>query len=309
MLNLFQDVCNQYFWLIVQNNFKMVLVQTFSKNSVLASSRNSFCCIINTRKQFQRAPIRVQLLQPKQVFATLAPLKQSNIKTQQLNEQDLKSTLEHKAWVTFGGGVMLGMIAVGFGQCSSMTDYSTCIFAFIAAFILADAGTGFYHWGVDNYGGPSTPLFGKQIAAFQGHHKEPWTITQREFCNNVHQVFKPASFLAVGFLFLSPFAPSWFDVWAGSMFIFACMSQQFHSWAHMKKSELPPVIIALQDTNILIGRKSHGTHHRPPFINNYCIVSGWWNTTMDGPSLEKSVYRKLENFFFPQHYDVGWCAL
>lgn len=25
-----------------------------------------------------------------------------------------------------------------------------------------------YHWGVDNYGGPSTPLFGRQIAAFQG---------------------------------------------------------------------------------------------------------------------------------------------
>lgn len=33
-----------------------------------------------------------------------------------------------------------------------------------------------------------TPLVGSQIAAFQGHHQRPWTITEREFCNNVHKV-------------------------------------------------------------------------------------------------------------------------
>lgn len=42
--------------------------------------------------------------------------------------------------------------------------------------------------GVDNYGDGDTPIFGRQIAAFQGHHQRPWTITQREFCNNMHQV-------------------------------------------------------------------------------------------------------------------------
>jgi hypothetical protein len=48
--------------------------------------------------------------------------------------------------------------------------------------------SGIYHWGVDNYGDGSTPVFGRQIAAFQGHHQRPWTITQREFANNMHQV-------------------------------------------------------------------------------------------------------------------------
>jgi hypothetical protein len=37
-------------------------------------------------------------------------------------------------------------------------------------------------------GDGNTPVLGKQIAAFQGHHQRPWTITQREFANNVHQV-------------------------------------------------------------------------------------------------------------------------
>jgi hypothetical protein len=38
----------------------------------------------------------------------------------------------------------------------------------------------------------------------QGHHQKPWTITEREFCNNVHKVLKPSVpfsilCLAVGF--------------------------------------------------------------------------------------------------------------
>lgn len=53
---------------------------------------------------------------------------------------------------------------------------------------VADFLTGVYHWSVDNYGDGNTPIVGEQIAAFQGHHKEPWTITEREFCNNVHKV-------------------------------------------------------------------------------------------------------------------------
>jgi len=41
---------------------------------------------------------------------------------------------------------------------------------------------------VDNYGDGSTPIVGAQIAAFQGHHQRPWTITEREFCNNLYKV-------------------------------------------------------------------------------------------------------------------------
>jgi len=41
---------------------------------------------------------------------------------------------------------------------------------------------------VDNYGSGATPIVGDQIAAFQGHHQRPWTITQRQFANNLHKV-------------------------------------------------------------------------------------------------------------------------
>jgi hypothetical protein len=65
----------------------------------------------------------------------------------------------------------------------------------------ADFLTGVYHWSVDNYGDGSTPIVGSQIAAFQGHHQKPWTITEREFCNNVHKVkADPGSVAIVGVL-------------------------------------------------------------------------------------------------------------
>lgn len=63
-----------------------------------------------------------------------------------------------------------------------------CFFPDNTSADVADFLTGVYHWSVDNYGDGSTPVVGSQIAAFQGHHQKPWTITEREFCNNVHKV-------------------------------------------------------------------------------------------------------------------------
>jgi palmitoyl-[glycerolipid] 3-(E)-desaturase len=130
--------------------------------------------------------------------------------------------------------------------------------------LYADLGSGVYHWSGDNYGSGETPVVGSQIAAFQGHHRRPWTITQREFCNNCSLTFKPAGAAAVLFLALSyagATLAAW-DVFAASAIFFIAMSQQFHAWSHMKKSELPAAVVALQDCNLLISRRAHGTHHK-----------------------------------------------
>lgn len=74
----------------------------------------------------------------------------------------------------------------------------------------------------------------------------------------------------------------------------AACSQQFHAWAHMKKGQLPGLVLALQDAGVLVSRKAHGAHHRPPFEGNYSIVSGIWNKTLDG----SGVFKKAERFIF-----------
>lgn len=282
--------------------------------------------------------------------------------------ENLKSTWEHRAW-TWG---CLGLLAASLGSAASgvhdASDVACAASALAAAYVLSDLGTGIYHWSVDNYGDGNTPVFGRQIAAFQGHHQRPWTITQREFCNNVHQVrrgagagaggarcshacgcmwmhglrlaalvavvrtwhpqmhmqtcpparsqpacvqcarrrcgwpslffllpdraqvFKPATTPAALILAGSTVAPLWLAVFCPSFLGLVCMSQQFHAWSHMKRSELPGAVVALQDAGLLIGRKAHGAHHRPNFEGNYCIVSGLWNNVLD----ESGFFRKLE---------------
>ena len=68
---------------------------------------------------------------------------------------------------------------------------ATSVATIFASWVLADLGSGVLHWSVDNYGNGSTPVMGNIIAAFQGHHSAPWTITYRGFCNNVWKLCIP----------------------------------------------------------------------------------------------------------------------
>ena len=59
-------------------------------------------------------------------------------------------------------------------------------------------------------------------------------------------MFKPAAPFAALCLAATPWLPAPAEVFLSLATFLTCMSQQFHAWAHMKKSELPPVVDALQ---------------------------------------------------------------
>lgn len=214
------------------------------------------------------------------------------------SEDELKSTWGMRAWV---GGTMLLMAGTfynGLSHADGVMDYVNIGVGTVMAYVLADLGTGIYHWGVDNYGDGNTPVFGGQIAAFQGHHQRPWTITEREFCNNVHKVFAPAAPVAGMMWIASCWNPGTWSAVASTFLFLACMSQQFHAWSHMKKSELPAIIHMAQEAGLLISRKDHGAHHKAPFDGNYCIVSGMWNPILDQDGDDMSFFRVLERFIY-----------
>ncbi len=109
---------------------------------------------------------------------------------------------------------------------------------------MSDLASGIFHWSVDNYGDGDTPVLGNVIAAFQGHHGQPWTITMREFSNNTYKTCIPT--LPFLLLCASDVAhPNWQVFWASFAFC-VIMAQQFHSWSHMQARELPPAVRALQ---------------------------------------------------------------
>lgn len=159
----------------------------------------------------------------------------------------------------------------------------------IASWVLADFGSGVLHHAVDNYGSGRTPVMGSIIAAFQGHHTAPWTITQRGFCNNVYKLCMPFGVVPVALVhgMASP-AVSWFVT---TFCIWEILSQEFHKWAHMTKSETGPIINTMQNIGFTVSRKPHALHHQTPFDGNYCIISGVCNPWLD----QTGFFRRLEH--------------
>lgn len=204
----------------------------------------------------------------------------------------LKSTWSHRAWVACGCTAVFVSLAKSALLTAESHTWSGPLLAGWAGYVLADLGSGVYHWGIDNYGDASTPVFGPQIEAFQGHHRWPWTITRREFANNLHALARAVAVLVlpIDLLCDDPTALGFVALFSGCIMF----SQQFHAWAHGTKSRLPQLVVALQDAGILVSRAQHAAHHRPPYNNNYCIVSGAWNSFLD----ENKVFEALEMALF-----------
>ncbi|KAK6946882.1 Lipid desaturase domain [Dillenia turbinata] len=208
------------------------------------------------------------------------------------NDPSLQSAWSHRAWVASGCATVLISLAKSLTTSIDSQMWLEPTLAGLVGYVLADLGSGVYHWGIDNYGSAKTPIFGSQIEAFQGHHKWPWTITKRQFANNLHALARAVTFvvLPIDFLCNDPIFSTFAGVCSGCIMF----SQQFHAWAHCTKSKLPWLVVALQDLGILVSRSQHAAHHRPPYNNNYCIVSGVWNQFLD----RQNVFEVLEMVLF-----------
>jgi palmitoyl-[glycerolipid] 3-(E)-desaturase len=162
----------------------------------------------------------------------------------------------------------------------------------VASWLLADFGSGVLHWSVDNYGNGQTPIMGGIIAAFQGHHAAPWTITERGFCNNVYKLTLPFGILpTVLAWYLLPPSAAIFTI---SFCMLEILSQEFHKWSHMTKSEAPVLANVLQRLNLAVPRTQHALHHLAPYEGNYCIVSGICNNALDA----SGVFRRMERIIY-----------
>jgi len=161
-----------------------------------------------------------------------------------------------------------------------------------SSWIIADFGSGVLHWSVDNYGNGRTPVMGNIIAAFQGHHTAPWTITERGFCNNVYKLCLPFGIpTVVSIALLAGPSHPLVSLFFTTFCTLEIMSQEFHKWSHMTKSQTSPLINKLQDFGLTIRRTPHAQHHLAPFEGNYCIVSGVCNPILD----KIGVFRMMEH--------------
>jgi len=175
--------------------------------------------------------------------------------------------------------------------------------------LFADLFTGVFHWAVDNYGNKDTPVFGAVIEAFQVHHEKPWTLTYRPFATNAFAISLSVIPLLVVATALGPVANGAMEYgesaaggagilgpnWELGVVVFAnaqVLSQEFHKYTHMKS--IPKAVKHLQDCGVMLPRMMHQNHHKSPYGDNYCILTGQMNPLLDSTNffrrLEKIVY-------------------
>jgi len=185
---------------------------------------------------------------------------------------------------------------------SNPSDFFSILLTIIFAVVLGDLGTGKFHWAVDNYGFLETPIFGSVCAAFQGHHKTPWTITFRSFANNVYKIGFGTIPVLVGLL-VTPSIDPLVRLFSTLFVTFWMLSQELHKYAHMRQSP-SPLIKSLQDRNIILTRKEHGLHHNSPYEGHYCILTGMCNPFLD----RTHFFRRLEKtvFYLTGNRPIVW---
>ncbi|KVH99127.1 Kua-ubiquitin conjugating enzyme hybrid, localization [Cynara cardunculus var. scolymus] len=204
----------------------------------------------------------------------------------------LKSTLFHRAWVAIGCTTVLFSLAKAvYGSTDSHTRLKTIVAGFLG-YLVADLISGIYHWLIDNYGDASTPFVGSHIEAFQGHHSLPWAITKRQFASNLHVGARIITYLTVPANLIwhdQPVVMGFVGMASGGMLF----GSQIHAWAHVSKSKLPAIVVALQDAGVFVTQSQHAAHHLPPYNGGYCVVSGVWNRASRNTALKLTRNRIL----------------
>ena len=159
--------------------------------------------------------------------------------------------------------------------------------AFFVAEITTDFVSGVAHWMCDTWGRLDTPIVGPTfIRSFREHHIDPSAICNHDFIETNADPSIFSVVLNLYLVFVRPWDPSassaeiflyFFAIFGG---FFAAFTNEFHKWSHMPKA--PKWIQILQDFWIVLPRRHHAVHHRPPFDKYYCITTGHLNGFLDG---------------------------
>lgn len=161
----------------------------------------------------------------------------------------------------------------------------------VAGVVAADFLSGLIHWTADTWGSETMPIVGRRfLRPFRVHHVNPDDFLRRRFLDTNGDVAVIVTPFLVGMFWISP------DVAWGSS-VTACLlgfcsagllTNQSHQWAHMPCPPRP--VRLMQQCRLILSSQIHQRHHRPPYVTDYCIATGWCNGMLNGLGF----FRRLE---------------
>jgi ubiquitin-conjugating enzyme E2 variant len=151
----------------------------------------------------------------------------------------------------------------------------------LAGALTADFGSGVIHWLADTWGSETMPVLGRRfLHPFRVHHVNPDDFLRREFADtngDVSMILTPCLAAALAI----PLDRGWGHALAVFVVAFCVVglpTNQVHQWAH--RPQPPRWVRRLQDRGILLSREEHRRHHVAPYVENYCIATGWCNAVL-----------------------------
>jgi hypothetical protein len=159
--------------------------------------------------------------------------------------------------------------------------------------LFADFMSGLVHWFADTWFEETMPILGRRLLRpFRVHHLNPDDFLRRNFIDtngDVSMVLIPL-LLSIYLVPVASFAGYWCAVFLLTSYTVAWPTNQVHQWAHMPR---PPLLVRwLQSAGLLLRHSDHRLHHDPPYIEYYCIATGWLNR----PLTAIGFFRRLEVF-------------
>lgn len=161
----------------------------------------------------------------------------------------------------------------------------------IGLYLLADFVAGFFHWAEDTLGADDSPFWGPVFAAPNSvHHSDPAAMNRIHWLKNNAILFSFSATVVIA---------TWlFGVFTWQVLVFAVFggfTQQAHRFAHAPRVRLPKIIKALQKWYVLQDARHHWTHHTPPHLDHYCVMTPWLNPVLD----RIGFWRALERILVP----------
>lgn len=151
---------------------------------------------------------------------------------------------------------------------------SVLVLASFLGFLSMDFLSGMFHWAGDTWGSVHWPVIGPTVLrTFREHHVDPEAITRHD----VIEVNATSCMIAIPWLAWGLWgnASLFGQAFAAAIGLSAVLTNQIHSWAHRPSN--PWWIRALQKSGLILSPEGHALHHEKPFLDHYCITTGWLN--------------------------------
>ncbi|MEQ3649262.1 fatty acid desaturase CarF family protein [Hyphomonas sp.] len=143
---------------------------------------------------------------------------------------------------------------------------------------IADLGTGFFHWLVDNYCDPDWPILGPlHIRNSHRHHVAPLELF------HLPPLLKHGGiWLVVGLAAAALTLAGWMNLTLASACLFGGLTNTIHGWSHSSAEENGPVITLCHRIGLFQSPTHHVHHHSGASDTHYCLLTDHMNPVLEG---------------------------